>query len=117
MTRGRSKAWWLVVGGWWTVNNTKAHRPRPVGFFSYQPPTTIHPSQLLFADLHRWQQAHRLVERLLAFVGRHAVGHDARARLQVHRLTFEHHRPQGDAGVHVAAEVHIADRPAVGAAP
>src|SRR5581483_5638872 len=73
-------------------------------------------SQLRLGDLQRPQQAHRLVHRLLVLARRDAVGDDAGAGLHVGRLAEDDHRPQRDAGVHVPAEVDVADRAAVGPA-
>ena len=52
----------------------------------------------------------------LLFAGGHAVGHDAGAGLDVGLVVVDDEGSQGDAGVHVAGEIDVADRAGIGAA-
>ena len=68
---------------------------------------------LLLGHLDGPHQPHRLVDGLVVLGVRVAVGHDPAPGLDVHRVAHLHQGPQGDAGVHVAGEVDVADGPAV----
>src|ERR1043165_978946 len=65
--------------------------------------------QLRLRNFQRSQKAHRLVLGFLAFAFRDAVRDDAGSGLHVRRLAEEDHRAQGNTGIHVTAEIDIAD--------
>ena len=77
-------------------------------------PSTV--SELRLGDLDRLEQALGLVQRLLVLGAGDAVVDDAAAGLDVGGLALEDQGPQGDAGVHVAGEVDVADGAGVGPA-
>src|SRR5690606_15753970 len=62
---------------------------------------------------HGGEHGPGLVARLLLLGGRVGVGDDPRPGLHVGVPVLEHGRADGDAGVEVAGEVHVPDRPGV----
>src|SRR5207253_1003733 len=67
-------------------------------------------------DLHRLEHGLGLVHRLLVLAGGDRIGDDAGAGLDVKLAVLPDDGAQGDASVHVAGEVDVADGAAVGSA-
>ena len=69
--------------------------------------------QTSFGDLDRLQEATGLVQRLLVFEVRLAIGNDAGTGLDVSGAAHDDNRSQRNASVHVAVIIKVPDRPGV----
>src|SRR2546423_4547374 len=67
-------------------------------------------------QFHSPQQCRRLAHGFFKLTGRNRIGHNAGAGLDVVDSVLPHDGSQGDAGVHVAGKIDVADSAAIGAA-